>query len=113
MITIKVYLVAFVIFVSSNMLGQTNALTHKEEPSRNIKKNGELIKVTQMYFEKTSILKTYFIKGEVKSGFPGYNYALSKDENGLAIEKWLMIEENRKALTAEGLISIEQYLKSK
>lgn len=98
---------------SAELIGQATLRTHQEEPSRNIKKHTELIKIQKLYFEETDVLKTFFIKNEVKQGFPGYNYALTKSENNIEIEKWLKNAENKNALTKEGLQKIELYLKNK
>lgn len=113
MIIIKATLLTIIIFVCSSVIGQSNVITHKEEPSRNIDKHEGVVVIKQMYYEDTHVLKTYFLTNEVKNGFPGYNYALNKDENALEIEKWLMIKENKNSLTEEGIKAIESYIKSK
>lgn len=110
---LKIVLSVFVVFFVSISWGQNSNLEHKNEPSRNIRSSKKIVKLNQMYFEKVNILQTYFVKGEIKNGFPGYNYALSKEVNINEIKKWILIGKNKMSLTQEGLEAIELYTKSK
>ena len=110
---IKVTISLFVVLLASVSWGQNTPLVHTNEPSRNIRSSKEMVKLNQIYFEETTKLKSYFINGEVKNGFPGYNQALSKEDNVNEIKKWLALADNKQALTKEGLEAIELYTKSK
>jgi hypothetical protein len=111
--SIKIVSSVFIVFLTSVSWGQNAPLEHKNEPSRNTISSKEMVKLNQIYFEETELLKSYFVKGEVKNGFPGYNQALSKGDNVNEIKKWLALAENKQALTKEGLEAIELYTKSK
>lgn len=109
---IKLSLVILLLSVVSVSWGQTSIKEHQNEPSRNIKKPTKLVKVTGLYFEEVNVLKTYFVSGEIKNGFPGYNHSLTKEFNALELKKWLAIIDNKKALTKEGVLAIEEYINS-
>lgn len=109
---IKFSIVLIALLITSVSWGQTTKKVHKNEPSRNIQKPTKLVKVNGLYFEDINVLKTYFISGEIKNGFPGYNHALSKEYNALELKKWLAISENKKTLTKKGILAIENYINS-
>lgn len=110
---VKFSIVLIALLITSVSWGQTTTKVHKNEPSRNIQKPTKLVKVNGLYFEDVNVLKSYFISGEIKNGFPGYNHALTKDYNALELKKWLAINENKTALTKEGVIAIENYINNK
>lgn len=108
--TLKIIVFSLAMLTSYVIFGQEK---HNNEPSRNIKKYDKLVKLNNIYFEETQLLKTYFKTGEIKNNFPGYNYALSQRENALEIKKWLEIKENQLSLTPKGLLAIDKYIKKK
>jgi len=111
--TIQATILFFFIVFSSSILAQTQKRVHKEEPSRNIRKHNGLTKLNQLYFEKTTVLKTYFKSGEIAKDFPGYNYALPIEDNKKNIETWLANGKNKKLLTKEGYQAITTYINKK
>ena len=113
MIFVKVILSFVCTAIVSLSWGQSTNQVHENEPSRNIISSKKVMKLSQIYFEETNKLKTYFIKGEIQNGFPGYNYALSKEMNANELNKWLAIGNNKSLLTKEGIAAIELYTKSK
>ena len=109
---LKIKILLGVLLISLVSLGQTKV--HKEEPSRNVEKPKRgVFKSSQMYFEKADVLASYFIKGTIVNGFPGYNHAVSKAENRIVLEKWLVLKENKALLTKEGYQSILKYINKK
>lgn len=111
--TIKITLGFFLVFLASVSWGQNTVLEHKNEPSRNIISSREMVKLDQLYFEEINTLKSYFVSGEIKNGFPSYNQSLTKEANSNELKKWLASNENKALLTKEGVTAIELYTKSK
>ncbi|MCT4581246.1 MAG: hypothetical protein N4A35_07495 [Flavobacteriales bacterium] len=113
MVLIKTGIVVIALFAVSISWGQKAERVHTNEPSRNIKKADQLVKLNSLYFEEVAVLKTYFTSGEIKNGFPGYNHSLSKASNALELKKWIAVGENKAALTKDGIIAIENYITGK
>jgi len=89
---------------------QSTQKTHKEEPSRPIKKNThKIIKLNSMFFMDQDELSGYFKTGSIPSSFPGYNQALSSATNKQQVAKWLAEGINKETLTTEGLTKVLNY----
>ena len=109
---IKAIVLLAALLISMISIGQTKV--HKEEPSKNVEKPKKgFFESNQMYFENADLLASYFKKGAVVNGFPGYNHSISKQENIVLLEKWIAIKLNKDLLTDKGYESILKYTNKK
>ncbi len=109
---LKIKILLGVLLISSVTFAQTKV--HQEEPSKNVEKPKKgIFKMNQMYFENSEVLASYFIKGTVVNGFPGYNKALSNTENKTVLKEWVALKEHKALLTKEGYQSILKYINKK